>query len=149
MSEPDQGQKRDFGELNRTIGERIRTRRESRTWTAAEVGERIGVHLQTVLRLESGAATVAPKYIELFAELFECSPHDLLPPDETTIPLSGDERRLLAAVRSGNRVAVRRAVADCLGDPTWSVEANPDVAAYLRTAAQALTTAAAMLGGDE
>lgn len=146
--QPKNEQHNRLGPLNAAICEEIRRKRAALGLTLRAIEEQTGIANNVIGKLEKNQMNVTPKYLEAFSLVFDCSPHDLLPPDATTIPLSMPERRLLDAIRLGDRTAALRAVADCLGLPAGDPELRPNPSAplevvdYLRSAASALTAAA-------
>lgn len=141
-----------YGRLNAAICERIRMLRTSRGLTLRDIEMQTGFANNLIGRLEHGQMNATPKYLDALAQVFECSPHDLLPPDATTISLSPSERRLLDSVRSGDQSAALSALSDCLGiieraQPNPSAPTGEAVT-QLRIAAAALTTAADLIEGE-
>lgn len=143
-----------YGRLNAAICERIRMLRTERGLTLRDIETQTGFANNLIGRLEHGHMNATPKYLDALAEVFDCSPHDLLPPDATTIPLKPAERRLLDSVRRGDQAAALAALTDCLGLSGLKTQANPgappgEAVAQLRIAAAALTAAADALQPDE
>jgi len=106
-------------------------------------GERVGLAYNTISKLETGQQTIAPKYLEQFAEVFGCEPRDLLPRDPA-------RARLDDAVNARDVDAIVEALAELgIELPVGEVQ-NPsaptgDAAAVDAMVAAQLRASAAML----
>jgi DNA-binding NarL/FixJ family response regulator len=61
------------------IGDRIRAERKARAWTRTDLGQRIGMHVNTVKRIEDGQGTI--RGLVLVCKALDIPMADLLSPD--------------------------------------------------------------------
>lgn len=81
-----------------SFGSVIRRLRKARQWSQADLGERLGVSLSTVSKLENGRAAITLDHLHQFALAFDTTPAALLAEE-----IDPREAELLRAVRSGDR----------------------------------------------
>jgi transcriptional regulator with XRE-family HTH domain len=101
------------------LGELIRAKRKARTWTQADLGDRLGMHRAYVSQIETGKKGWPQSYIGKIALALDMRPSELgraagwiVDDDEydpeTGEPVPGSPVRRLAAERSSGVVALRR-----------------------------------------
>jgi transcriptional regulator with XRE-family HTH domain len=82
-----------------TIGIRIKTLRKQRGLNQTQLGEMLGVTLNTVFNIESGKTDISSETLKKISEIFEVSADYLLTGKEGTSDISEEEREILEFVR--------------------------------------------------
>lgn len=96
--------------VDRALGERIKALRKSRDWTQVELSERLRergweIDPTGVTRLELGGRAVQVRQLYVLADVFGCTPAELLP--DTTAEISALADRAIASLLGGRSQLVR------------------------------------------
>lgn len=96
--------------VDRALGERIKTLRKGRDWTQVELSERLRergweIDPTGVTRLELGGRAVQVRQLYVLADVFGCSPAELLPDARAEISALAD--RAIASLLGGRSQLVR------------------------------------------
>jgi transcriptional regulator with XRE-family HTH domain len=85
-------------ELDRAIGDALRSARLSRTYTQAEMARVLAVTRSAVAHYEAGKRSLSASQLIRAALALECPVHHLLPPISSLAPLPVNERTLSGPV---------------------------------------------------
>lgn len=103
------------GSLSKQVSKNIAKKRRLLGWTQAHLAERIAVEKETVSRMETGKIALTLDRLEQCADLFGCSPMELVRDDS---PEFCEQATIIADMLNGMAVEEKKAVVRFVAEAT-------------------------------